>query len=993
MVVEQLIYTNRPRGGGKDPTRGGFQAADWSDGLEASTREFLGHICMHYGDAVYRFAPRAALDRENEWRKTAANLEKVPGEVLKEFPVIWTYDRVGEDLYALTRVCYTGWTHDNRLGNFLAQSLIFPPQALTQHQGNPLALTRSDLFQEPGHLRDLQSLSDLGSDKTPPDHQGPLEKFKSFLPALLAGLSTATTVGAPVVLGLPNVRDAVPVLEMLLSLLPPSARCRTTFCTYESDRTWIPSTKSRRPAGQAAAHQVVVLGGDPQRFDLRADEVQKTYTVFNFAGNQFSPSTRRPYADFALECLGGGPATRLVGFHQLIETLGCGRDPMHWDDLAAAGAVLDPQPSVDRLVKAIHVVANMAAKTGQAAAALAVLARPVQSLAAASDVASLAQLAPLLADLANPTVQEGAAAVDQAYFFPLCDTAQQALRRGRAQVAARLLDACGLARPGLLLRLLPAVVARPEQLPSTPGDQKQLLDLIVEGLELADQSPDHEPPLGQLLGDAFQTAQDLDQTSFLWQRLRSLVERSLKGPWDKKKDVQARRLLQFLPSTGCPEGSSWVRLKLLWEAAPQGEDCFNQLEEAAWACARCEDPLERGRLLLRVFQKLIPDLKKEEHQALALGCMADKVWGTPAWDLLVKEYQKLLEQLPPRGQQDLRKELARRKANDLLSQELLSRLLSQDGQQRAQTLHEWWTLCLNAYPEVLECVQKTVAVGLGQEPKGNTYLPLAWQLLRLPGKPADNAGFTALFSAAALCLPLQPLKEAWQKILAAPPPSLAAAPAARLRVLKLLTELDQQVQRADGSPLTFLLKHPTWAADIPNLDEGKKKGLLEWCLERCSATGISTARDAADLVRLLRLAGIEENGLAGYFNHLLRPRDLVTHLLAATAIARCVLEGTPPLPEGVDLLTALVADWDREKKKLLAEHLWRRFRPPDEEYEEHYRQLCQKTGLPSILPEPVLEEDKGKAKEAAPPQGVLKKAFTGWLCGRSGPGEDPKKKS
>ena len=68
MTVEQLIYTDLPRGKGLDPSSAGYQIKACSEGLSAEARGLLSSICTHYGDAVHRHAPCAAKERERAWR-------------------------------------------------------------------------------------------------------------------------------------------------------------------------------------------------------------------------------------------------------------------------------------------------------------------------------------------------------------------------------------------------------------------------------------------------------------------------------------------------------------------------------------------------------------------------------------------------------------------------------------------------------------------------------------------------------------------------------------------------------------------------------------------------------------------------------------------------------------------------------------------------------------------------------------------------------------
>src|SRR5580658_2942093 len=104
MAIEQLIYTDRPYGKGVDPRRSGYQLAASSAGLGTTVLQHLESICAHYGDAVYRCAPESAIAQEQTWQAQTLQFDAVPLEVLRLFPVAWSYDRIQNSEYALTRI-------------------------------------------------------------------------------------------------------------------------------------------------------------------------------------------------------------------------------------------------------------------------------------------------------------------------------------------------------------------------------------------------------------------------------------------------------------------------------------------------------------------------------------------------------------------------------------------------------------------------------------------------------------------------------------------------------------------------------------------------------------------------------------------------------------------------------------------------------------------------------------------------------------------------
>jgi hypothetical protein len=142
------------------------------------------------------------------------------------------------------------------------------------------------------------------------------EPWRNHIGAMLAALAGDST-NRPVILCLADWREALPLLEAVLWLLPPSARARTTFATYETDRYFFPSAEGVRPPDVLSAHQILFLcSAKDNVWNLYADDYQSTFAIFNFVGNRFSDlGLPSPFAEFALACVRQGQCAPLERRH------------------------------------------------------------------------------------------------------------------------------------------------------------------------------------------------------------------------------------------------------------------------------------------------------------------------------------------------------------------------------------------------------------------------------------------------------------------------------------------------------------------------------------------------------------------------------------------------------------------------------------------------------------------------------------------------------
>jgi len=339
MSIEQLTFTDRRAGGGVDPGAAGYQIAACSEGLEPALRELLASLCSHYGEVAYSAAPAAARDGETAWRTRTERLDAVPEEVLELFPRISCYTRLGEDLFALTRISYRGLTHDGRPGNFFAHALVLAPDDLAPAGSNPLApgLDGSLRCRDDGEETTLPALAELACAEAPAPRFELLAEapYREHLAAMIAALAEAGPARRPVVLCLDDWRRAAVLVEALLGLLPPPARRRTSVCTFERNPIWLPAGLDRREERVVAAHHLVVVCSEEKEgaFDLRHDESR--FALFNFVDERFAGTAEPgPFAVFAASCVIDGALERLWRHHALVERMGpAGHPPTAWDAL------------------------------------------------------------------------------------------------------------------------------------------------------------------------------------------------------------------------------------------------------------------------------------------------------------------------------------------------------------------------------------------------------------------------------------------------------------------------------------------------------------------------------------------------------------------------------------------------------------------------------------------------------------------------------------
>ena len=964
MTVEQLTYTDLPRGMGFNPASSGYQIKASSAGLSAEAREYLSIIYMHYGDAVYRYAPRTATERETAWRTQTNNLDVVPDDVLKEYPIIWSYDRLPENLFALTQVRYSGLTHDRRPGNFFAHTLVFHPDSLDQYDSNPLSFSRLGSF-PPADSDDKAELSQLENLGAPRSLQANYQilmqdPFGKHLEAMISALCVATLESRPVIICLADWRQAPPLVETLLNLLPPAARCRTTVCTYESDRSWLVPVKGVRPTGLAAAHHLLVLCGSEGRvFNLRPDEYQSRYAIFNFVEGQFSNIDKpHPFAAFAAKCVINGEIDSLIQYHELVEQLGFGQDANAWDKLVPFTKLRTGQRlEMDKLVESAQALVDLAVQPEQIQIVINLLMPYIELLAQSDNHVGITNLSTALVKLADRLPIEDGQTPTQGFVSQMQGLAGRALVSGYTRTATALLQACGQKRDHLLLELLNQVTSQP-LVPTSADEQKALVDLLCDGLRLAETMPDAVPLFDQLLIAVFQTAQISGHLPDLWRKIGiEFIQPRLSGAWDTNEQALAQTLVTHAPAVACPEANAWLNLRRLDAMKLQGESLFVLLTETASSTSRCGEAEKLTSRLLQLTQEQVLD---KEDLAMILGRMAEAASvNTPPGEKLFEAYRETIELLRPNRRIAIRRKLVEFEAVQVICREVFMETLPWDVMESPIKFQHWRNEILVSRPKVLDALRQQVADLLIQPEQQERVMPLVEELLPKQGnKFTPEAGLQDLCGAWVLSLPLRPMPPDQSIFFTLEDGYLAPEAAVRLRILKFMSKVQQRAEMSDWSTTKFPYDDPVWNHDIQSLHSNEKLQLLTWYVNIINASGLTTLEETQALVQTLDAVD-QKSAIAEIVGQLIKGSDTITNVLIMTSFIQYALNRERPnqIEFWGHVTRDILKRCDRIARQLLEAHIAYRFAQSGDEQTLRLHRLCQTAGL--SLPKPAASSKPG----------------------------------
>lgn len=364
MNIEQQIYTSCPHGEGYDQISG-FQVKARSVGITDAMSQAILRYSNHY------IVPSDLRSQELDFYQEGENL---PSEFLDRFPVTVTYHRVTDHKYGLTQVRYVGRDYSGRSGNFQAHTLVFTPEKLAPFDYNPIALSRSTVFQNPQiqgtTLASLTSLSPFATKYAAAaarqgvnDNRNPYAySYQEILPALIR----QQYLERPIILCFKEYNVAVHYIHDLLMMLPPSMRCRFTFTTYEPT----PYTLIKRGNSQDDTenlHLVTTISQEQGgRFEFLPHEINQ-FLVKDFTGEHSStfpsPST---YTKTIIQLSADLPSnqSKRKQHHTFLEEIGAGCLPETWDALILA-VEIESNMDLTQNRQLIPTVLEAVAKTAQ----------------------------------------------------------------------------------------------------------------------------------------------------------------------------------------------------------------------------------------------------------------------------------------------------------------------------------------------------------------------------------------------------------------------------------------------------------------------------------------------------------------------------------------------------------------------------------------------------------------------------------------------------
>jgi len=1010
MSIDQFAFTHCPGGQGFDKSKAaGYQIRARSEGAGRFMGE-LSSIGTHLGAIVHGHAPEAALTAQETWRRNTQKLDAVPAETLRQFPIIWAYQRLDDERFALTRACYLGLTRDSarRTGNFFAHSLVFPPSALAAHGYNPLALQGVAAFGaspedvQPGVLPSLDSFGHGGRPRC--ETQCLLqEPFRAQVPSLLSALFNANIPKKPVVLVVPKWSAGAEVVGGLLQLLPTALRSRVSFITYQSDPKWRSTFQSGDAASaRLAEHDLIVLcpRGSNDRTPKPGD--LPGFQVFNFSTREFSTPEITAYARFASSCLFNKQSALLDRHHQMAVNLECELDPAACDALVALAdsTANELRVPADEIARRLRIILPLVERPSQAEAAFWEVASVLGPLSfeqalepMRANVRDLAQLADRM-KMAGGTTLPGP--IEEILKF-----ARLFLGGGRAPAAAVMLDCCGSHRKVVLLGLLPAAISASC---AAPADRLAQAEILSEGVVAVHGLPANHtvPRVPQLLPPLFKLLAELDlpANARLWRIMEPVLKQILGDDKDPQTLPLVRSLLGLVKPDTCPDAVAMLSERFIQFNRPQGDALFHHLESMARACRHCE---KSDNLVAFIDLKTRESFKPELVLALTQARLVEAAWGSRAEDVLYRAYRETRGRVvrnedrpnpPTRDQKGAQPGVSAPAAafDDQLLKKDAWRVLCRDfvetlppwNEQSGQCVDFWLRQGKFNHLDMADklCEELTPRFQGGEGRQAEPDLT-AHLIARQRKSNAVGAGFLGLSAKIINSLPVEPLPDKWRALLSTPRGGLDHATERRLALLALLTEISEAVSSPDWPFACFPANNVVWLETVAALPpEGKKTS--EQFLMKCFETvGLSSPADArvflqatipldasTDLEAGSALASRGFNARAGQIAArmagLLRSRDTYSRAAVVVAFVQYGLASDVETALCGAVAGGVLSEFDREDKplrRLVEDHLERRFCFPSQDYICRLRVLCRagEITLPSFAVEPAPKDTLAKS--------------------------------
>lgn len=949
MIIEQFVYGHCPSGQGFDTTKSsGYQIRARSTGAVPHT-EALSAIGIHLGALVRESeAPVAA---ETKWLTNTKVLDNYPETIRSQFPVIWEYQILG-DKVALTRGVYLGLTRDaaKRTGNYVAHSLIFPPELLQEHDYNPLSLQNAQAFPvnadtiRPGQL---PALKDFGNE-SPAGCDSQLliqEPYRGQLQPLLASIMQSLDRRQPVIIVLEDWRQGAPLVSALLQLLPRAFRCGLSFITNETDVNWR-STRQTRPGDNSVSeHAVTVMCPRAKAGPTPKPGSLQHFTIFNFVTGEHAMRPVTRYAEFAAAVLARNDLQLLEAHHALAAGLKCDLSIDACDSLVA---IFDPQDALvdvdSELDRQLGIIVPLVRSAAQASVGFQQVRFLLEKVTAGQALSSSSYVK-LLNDLLKHCSEEGIHAAPMA---AMTIWFQQAFADGRPSLGAHWLDCAGAWRKKVLQGGLSAAIsANPT---GDPTERAALANILAEGICVLAEQPITPglPAMAQCLKAFFKVLPlvDVPVNASLWDKTESVITGYFRNDLSSERKHLLDELISAISPEKSPDAAVGLAKRWIEVAQPKGDIFLENCEILVRACHKCKGPDNVAKWILRVASA---EFTSPQALALAMAKLAECGKSGPVEDLFYEKYLEVVAHPNNFDRPDIiASQLLKSKLFHLVSRRFLDCLGTWTPPDSGKQIETWLGKALFPNMEDTLCDAAANLVRRRALPCGFNGLA-AWLARRRPVSNSSSAGWVRLYTAIAENLEAKPMAAEWHPVLL-PVPNLVEPPVRRrIDFLAFLGDTANDSQSLNWAFDQFDSNNKAWKEYLEHLDPGRKENVVEVVLDCFSRSGLSSAKEAAAFLDVVKTIGdIPAAKIATWLYSRMGKRDTLSQLSVISAFIQLGLarkELTSFCGELVCGLARDCASTDKTIRTSIETHFKNRFAPETEEYRNRLDQFCSAAGF------------------------------------------------
>lgn len=963
MAIEQLFFTDWPAGKGVEPSASGLQIKACSKGINEDQRWNLKRLCDQHGKAFSStHIPNSVYEMEQDWKAKTDDLNDVPQHILDAFPVVWSYDRLEHDRFVLMRVGYTCLTNDGRTGNYFVHAIILSPEDLAFCNYNPLELADSNIFlsNDTSEKTVLESLEKLEKENPNQPHH-----FSRIMDAPYGNRSLEITTALcvkhlrerPVLICLKDWRHALLLTKDILYLLPPSIRCRTPFCTYETDRDW--KLVNRQGATVSRRRICTIYAENPSSLRLRPDEYQSKYIVFNFLDNQFSEITSSPeFAEFIISSIKDKSLRkRLDSFHQMIEQMKLGTDADSWDGLISVLDLkkqisddFDGKPSSELIKEAGRVMGRLIKGSAENKTPLEESVEFMRRLAGKNDRSGLesfkkhSDIEGIIHALTDGEIKKDA-------YRQIEEILSEALKNGHVGIVKELLGFYE-EKPGqVLVKALPDALNNLNRIIQiAPKKQsEEITGLLIQCLSHSNELMD-KPLLMQITEAMLFSACKAGILDEAWLKIgKTVIERLFKNNWTKEVEDFAKNMIQnIMPANTLSIAHAWISFQILIRYDQQ--TLKNSLEEISKISRIC---LDAGKIkeTARESEDLVKELGEliekqfgddRIEYAVVTGKIADMTYRPAELDtqkdlFFLKRYLDAVEKADDMDAWKIRKGMAKQDALQILSCEFLNSILPWKEDKNERVFDQWYKLFLDSekYGKVaLDPLYHRIADKVKNCRDIADILPMVEKILEKKAKRPSGSGLKNLVESILLKLPIKPLPNEQDGIIKAlhgttkePKNEMSSQAKTKLNLITFINHIEKErIQNPSWSisELTSLDSEWKWCHDVKLLDtEHDKIRIMKDLIKTFERSGIREDKDARTLMDILGRVNLSSaQHVVEIIEPLMANRDALTRCLVTITFARIYLEQTKHEQKLCEIIIGIQKQYLKpDERKLFADHL------------------------------------------------------------------------